>query len=91
MSMNDTITKEIDDLKSLWTQVLGVTPDDAQFVIWLGMRPATVIRWVILKTAARSRAKREPTSQDYQIRYVSSCLIHYDGRPVKEVALLEGR
>jgi hypothetical protein len=91
MSINDISTKEIDDLKSLWAKVLGVTPDDAQFVIWLGMRPATVVRWAILKTAARSRAKREPMSHDYQIRYISSVLIHHDGRPVREVAPLEKR
>ena len=78
---------ELKELKEVWSKVLGDDcPDDTQFEIWCGLRPAEVVAWAICKTAARNRAKSEPMSQDHRIRYVSSVLIHYDNRPLKQDA-----
>src|SRR5438128_2718256 len=92
------ITKEeVQELKTLWTGTLGADcPDDAQFQIWAGIRSVDVIRWAITKAAIKNQksllrgangTKREPMSKpmstEHRIKYVSSVLIHFDGRPTK--------
>jgi hypothetical protein len=74
---------ELKELRERWGCVLGDdSPDDGQFYIWAGMRAVEVIKHAILKCAGRNRAKPEPMDSDHRVRFVSSVLIHYDGRPV---------
>src|SRR3989442_9415886 len=74
--------KELKEMRALWGLVMGDgCPDDQQLQIWAGLRPVDVVRWAICKTAARNRTKTEPMDQDHRIRYTSSVLLHWDGRP----------
>lgn len=77
--MTDT---ELIELKTLWTKTLGADcPDDSQWFLWGEMRPVEVVRHALLKCAGRARALGGMDT-DFKVRYVSSVLIRYDGRPV---------
>jgi hypothetical protein len=73
--------EQLTELKGLWTKFLGADcPDDLQWELWAAMNAPDVIRYAVLKCAGRNRIK--PMDEEFRVRYISSVISNYDGRPL---------
>lgn len=67
--------RELMELQSLWTKLLGELPSTAQFEFWLETHQVDVVRRGILKTAEKNLNLGNTMSQDHKIRFASKVML----------------
>lgn len=63
------------ELIALWERILGTSPVDEQFEIWLAMHTPEVVRLGIVKTAAKNMSLGQTMDSDHKIRFASKVML----------------
>lgn len=65
----------MNELKQLWSHVLGDLPSDQQFDLWAALHSVDIVRQGILKTAQKNLSTGGTMSTDHKIRFASKCML----------------
>lgn len=65
----------MNELKALWGKVLGHTPSDQQFDLWLAMHKPEIVKRGILKTAQKNMSIGGTMDQDFKVRFASKVML----------------
>ena len=69
------------ELMEVWEKLLGRTPDESQFDVWIAQHDPAVVRYGIMKTAAKNLALNRLMDDDHRARYASSVMNNFDLNP----------
>src|SRR5579872_1436530 len=63
-----------EDLKELWATLLGNTPSQFQFALWLVKHRPEIVREAIIKTAQKNLEMGGTMSEEHRVRFASSVM-----------------
>jgi hypothetical protein len=65
----------VNELKTLWSRLLGETPSDQQFDLWAALHSPEVVRRGILKTTQKNLSVGGTMTADHKVRFAAKCMI----------------
>ena len=76
----------MNELKQLWSTLLGRTPNDQQFILWSVKHTADIVRKAILKTGQKNLMMGGTMSDDHRVRFASKVMITLTAQKVEHAA-----
>ena len=76
----------MNELKTLWGQLLGKIPSDQQWAFWELMHTPAVIRHGILKTTQKNLSMGGTMDSDYKLRFASKVMLTQTERNAEHAA-----
>jgi hypothetical protein len=65
----------MNELKTLWTRLLGDAPSDQQFDLWSPLHTSDIIHRGIIKTAQKNLSLNQTMDLDRKIRFASKVML----------------